>query len=243
MTSPAPGTSSGPRSASDPSAGSTRPASTRTAMPIGTFTRKIQCQLKRPVSTPPRSTPTAPPPDITKPKTPIAFARSAGLGEQAHDQGEGDGRHGGATETLHGPADDQERAVGRQTTGDRAQGERDDAAEEDAAVAVEVTEPPAQQQEAAEGQHVGVDHPRQRGLAEAQVGLDGGQGDVHDVRVEHDHQVAQAEHLQGQPAGLACRSSPFSSIVVGGSAVDPSHPLHERCGPDTTARPNIFCTW
>ena len=28
--------------------------------------------------TPPRSTPTAPPPDITKPKKPIAFARSAG---------------------------------------------------------------------------------------------------------------------------------------------------------------------
>ena len=30
------------------------------------------------MSTPPSSTPTAPPPDITKPKKPIAFARSAG---------------------------------------------------------------------------------------------------------------------------------------------------------------------
>ena len=47
-------------------------------MPIGTLTRKIQCQVSSPVSTPPSSTPTAPPPDITKPKTPIAFARSPG---------------------------------------------------------------------------------------------------------------------------------------------------------------------
>ena len=30
------------------------------------------------MSTPPRSTPTAPPPDITKPKKPIALARSVG---------------------------------------------------------------------------------------------------------------------------------------------------------------------
>ena len=47
-------------------------------MPMGTLTRKIQCQVNRPVSTPPSSTPTAPPPDITKPKTPIALARSPG---------------------------------------------------------------------------------------------------------------------------------------------------------------------
>src|SRR4029453_410115 len=58
--------------------GSTRRAAHQTAIPTGTFTRKIQCQENSPVSTPPSSTPTAPPPDITKPKKPIAFARSAG---------------------------------------------------------------------------------------------------------------------------------------------------------------------
>ena len=47
-------------------------------MPMGTLTRKIQCQLSRSVSTPPSSTPSVPPPAATKPNTPIAFARSAG---------------------------------------------------------------------------------------------------------------------------------------------------------------------
>ncbi len=52
--------------------------STNTATPIGMLTRKIQCQSSVSVSTPPSSTPRLPPPDATKPATPIAFARSAG---------------------------------------------------------------------------------------------------------------------------------------------------------------------
>jgi hypothetical protein len=47
-------------------------------MPIGMLTRKIQCQLRRSVRTPPASTPIEPPPAATKPITPIAFARSPG---------------------------------------------------------------------------------------------------------------------------------------------------------------------
>ena len=74
----APITSRRDRSGTTSSAGSTRRAAIQTATPIGTFTRKIQCQENSPVSTPPSRTPTAPPPDITKPKTPIAFARSPG---------------------------------------------------------------------------------------------------------------------------------------------------------------------
>ncbi len=51
---------------------------TMTPIPIGMLTRKIQCQLKRSVMTPPASTPIEPPPAATKPITPIAFARSPG---------------------------------------------------------------------------------------------------------------------------------------------------------------------
>ena len=58
--------------------GNSRSESSTTAMPIGTLTRKIQCQSSESVSTPPSSTPIEPPPDATNPKTPIAFARSAG---------------------------------------------------------------------------------------------------------------------------------------------------------------------
>ncbi len=49
-----------------------------TAIPIGTFTRKIQFHVRASVRIPPRSTPIEPPPAATKPKTPIAFARSPG---------------------------------------------------------------------------------------------------------------------------------------------------------------------
>ena len=49
-----------------------------TVAPTGMLTRKIQFQLSRSVRTPPSSTPAVPPPERTKPKMPIAFARSAG---------------------------------------------------------------------------------------------------------------------------------------------------------------------
>ena len=58
--------------------GSSRSEAMYTHTPIGTLTRKIQCQSSTSVSTPPSSTPMLPPPAATKPKTPIAFARSAG---------------------------------------------------------------------------------------------------------------------------------------------------------------------
>ena len=74
----APATSSRPCAAWPGAAGSSFSEVKNTAIPIGMLTRKIQCQLSTSVSTPPSSTPIVPPPDITKPKTPIAFARSPG---------------------------------------------------------------------------------------------------------------------------------------------------------------------
>src|SRR6476469_3209441 len=70
--------SSRPSAAWPGAAGSSFSEDTNTATPIGMLTRKIQCQSRASVSTPPSSTPIVPPPDITKPKTPIALARSAG---------------------------------------------------------------------------------------------------------------------------------------------------------------------
>ena len=65
----------------------------------------------------------------------------------------------------------------------------------------QVAEPSRQQQQAAEGDHVGVDDPGQLALAEAEIVLDRRQGDVDDRRVEDDHQHARAEHVEGEPAG------------------------------------------
>jgi len=54
-------------------------------------------------------------------------------------------------------------------------------------------EPAAEQQQAAEGEGVGVDDPGQAGVAEAEVGLDVRQRDVDDGAVEHDHQLRAAD--------------------------------------------------
>ena len=115
------------------------------------------------------STPTAPPPDITNPKTPIAFARSAGSVKRPMI------RASATAETAapprpwtrgRRPAARRSAPAAQATRGDC---ERRDATEQDQAVAEQVPEPSREQQEAAEGQHVGVDHPGQRGLARSRA--------------------------------------------------------------------------
>src|SRR6266699_2354181 len=130
--------------------GSRMRESATTAIPTGRLTRKTQCQLSAFVRTPPSSTPMLPPPAATKPKNPIAFARSAG-------------------------------SVNR----------------------FMISEPTAKQQEAAEGEEIGVYHPGKRGLGETKILPDRRERDVHNCRVEHDHQSAQAEDDQREPAPRA----------------------------------------
>ena len=60
--------------------------------PIGTLTKKIQCQLSVSVRTPPSSRPIDAPAEPTKPKTPIAFACSRGSREHRDDHAEDHGR-------------------------------------------------------------------------------------------------------------------------------------------------------
>jgi hypothetical protein len=80
VTSTAPSTSAPPPNPMPSSFSIRRVASTAVTIAIGMFTKKIQCQLIDCVRTPPTSRPTDPPPEATKPYTPIAFARSAGSG-------------------------------------------------------------------------------------------------------------------------------------------------------------------
>ena len=86
-------------------------------------------------------------------------------------------------------------------------------------MAEEVTEPSAQEQEAAEREQIGVHDPGQRRLREAEVGLDRRQRHVHDRRVEDDHQAAGAEEVERQPARAAFHGhqpAPFRTVVFGG---------------------------
>ena len=81
--------------------------------------------------------------------------------------------------------------------GDR---EADQADEEDPLAADDVGDPAADQQQRAEGQRVGGDDPLAGVVGEREVGLRGRQRDVHDRRVEHDHQLGDAEDGEDPPA-------------------------------------------
>jgi hypothetical protein len=128
------------------------------------------------------------------------FRLLGAVGEHPHDHRQDHRRGERPADSLDEAGADQHALVGRggaESRGDREDGEADD---EDAALAEQVTEPARQEQEAAEGNQVGVDHPGQVGLREVQVVLDRGQGDVHDRRVEDDHQHPRAEDVEGEPA-------------------------------------------
>ena len=88
----------------------------------------------------------------------------------------------------------------------RSDDEGGEADEEDALAAEEVAEPAGEQQQAAEGDQVAVDHPGQARLAEVEVPLDRGEGDVDDRRVEHDHQLPEADDEERDPPGAVAAS-------------------------------------
>ena len=140
-----------------------------------------------------------PPPAATKPITPIAFARSAGSVKSVMIS------ESATAATIAPPRPCTARAATSiscevaSPQASEATREEADAEQEQAPVAEEVAEPAAEEHEAAEGQHVGVDHPGERRLREAEVLADRRQRDVHDRRVEHDHQVAQAEDEECEP--------------------------------------------
>jgi hypothetical protein len=125
------------------------------------------------------------------------------LGEQGHDQRERDGGHDRAADSLDCPRRDQRLLRGREAAGERCEREQRDADQEQAARAEEITQPPAEEQETAEGEQIGVHDPRERFLGEAEILADRGERDVHDCPVEDDHQIAQAQDEQGKPAAAA----------------------------------------
>jgi hypothetical protein len=70
---------------------------------------------------------------------------------------------------------------------------------EQALASEEVGRAPAEQQEAAEEEGVDVDDPLQADRREVEAGLDRRQRDVHDGRVEHDHELRDADENENEP--------------------------------------------
>ena len=68
-----------------------------------------------------------------------------------------------------------------------------------------VGEPSAEQEQPAERQHVGRDHPGERCGVEVELRAERGQGDVDDRGVEHDEELGEGEHGERPPAVGAAR--------------------------------------
>ena len=114
---------------------------------------------------------------------------------------------------------------------------------EDAAAAEQVGEPAAEQQEPAEGEHVGVDDPGEVVLGEVECGADRRQGDVHDRGVEDDHELGDAEERERLPALLrviGVGRQAFSSAglpVASGRSARGRAASTFRCGRSRSSQP------
>ena len=125
------------------------------------------------------------------------------VARRAHRERRGDqseGRRGceRGPGALHGARRQQPPARGGEAADQRGQGEQQDAGHEDAPAAVDVAQPAAEQQQAAEGERVGGDDPLEPGPAEAEGLLDVRQRHVHDRRVEDDHELGRGDHDERQ---------------------------------------------
>src|SRR5262249_17210331 len=87
-----------------------------------------------------------------------------------------------------------------EAAGQRGAGEDEQAGDENESAAEQVGDPAAEQQEAAVREQVAVDHPLEALLAEAEVVLDRRESDVEDGRVEHVHELDEAEQEQDRDA-------------------------------------------
>ena len=88
----------------------------------------------------------------------------------------------------------------RQAAGQRGAGEDDEAGDEHEATSEEIGHAGAEQEKAAVGEDVAVDHPLQALLAEAEVVLDRRQRDVEDRRIQDVHELNEAQQEQDRDA-------------------------------------------
>ena len=172
---------------------------------------KIAGQSKPWVRAPPRRTPAAAADAAHRgPEAEGAVAFGALLEGAGDDREAGGGDHRGAEALDRAGADQDALAVGERAA-ERGGGEEADADQEDLAAGEEVGGAPGQHQEAGEGERVGVDHPLQAGVGEAERLVDLRQRDVDDRDVEDDHELREAD---GQQQGVFLEALHSSMVTV-----------------------------
>jgi hypothetical protein len=108
------------------------------------------------------------------------------------DQAQARRGQGRGTDALQDAGRDQQPRILGQAAGQAGGGEDHQAGLEHALAAEKVTGPGCEEQEAAERDQVRINHPLLIGCRESESGLHGWQGDVHDRRVDDDHEVGHA---------------------------------------------------
>ena len=128
------------------------------------------------------------------------------FGEEGRDNGESGRRDDGGAETLHGARGDQDTFRVRQAAEQGGRREDRHPDHEDAPAPEQVGRPSREEQEAAEGDRVGADHPLQVLPREVECLADRRQRDVHDRDVEDRHEEGDADKREGlPPAGIWSR--------------------------------------
>ena len=125
----------------------------------------------------------------------------ARLGEEVDHERQRDGGCDRASDPLYSARDHEHFLRGREAAGEGRDREHGDSDQEEAALAVQVAEPAAEQQKASVREQVRVHHPREGRVGETEIVLDRGERDADDRDVEDDHQARQAEDVEGEPAG------------------------------------------
>ena len=184
--------------------------------PIGRLTKKIQCQLMPCVSTPPSSRPDRASGGGDEAVDADRLGLLPGLREHRDDHAQDHGGGHGAADALEEARAHEQLLALRDAAEQRRHGEDHQPGEEHVPPGDEVSEPSRQQEQPAEGDQVGVDDPGQARLREAEVLLDRGQRDVHDRRVEDDHQHARRRAPRGRSsASVRCPLRGSSSALPG----------------------------
>ncbi len=129
--------------------------------------------------------------------------------KEAGDDREGGRRDDRGAQALCRTGGDQLALVRGEPGRQRSDPDDNEARHEDAAPAEQIGSPAAEQQEAAEGDHVGVHHPGQVGLREVQALADARQSHVDDGRVEHHDELGDAEQDQRGPPSFEIFLSGF----------------------------------
>jgi hypothetical protein len=143
-------------------------------------------------------------------------------GPAGDQQGQARGSQHGRPDALYHPGGDQQARLDGQAPGDARRHEHDQADPVQPGPAVYVGQPPAQQQQPAEGDRIAADEPLQRGRGDVQAVLDRGQDDVDDREVQHDHELRHRQRKQQGGPRTGCARRGFAQAVTrpAGAAAD-----------------------